>query len=195
MRKSRIVMVTAALLLFAPFFFPIWRIVLEAPQYPIPLGMDIHITKIVDMNPHDVKNINLMNHYIGMKDIPVHLPELDIFPVVIAVMAVLGILIGIKGNSKWFAAWFLMMAILGCLGMYDFYSWQYDYGHTLNPKAIIKFTNDDGTPMAYQPPLLGTKKILNFTIYSYPQLGGYLVTLGIFLGLVAAGMGWKEEKK
>ena len=57
-------MIAASLLLLAPFFFPIWRIILEAPQYPIPLGMDIHINKIVGVNEHDVKNINLMNHYV-----------------------------------------------------------------------------------------------------------------------------------
>lgn len=195
MRTSRAVMLAAAILLCAPFFLPIWRIVLEAPQYPTPLGLDIHITKIVDMNPNDVKNINLMNHYIGMKDIPAHLPELDIFPLVIGGMAGLGLLIGLKGSSRWFTAWFATMAILGCLGMYDFYRWEYDYGHTLNPRAIIKFTNDDGTPMAYQPPLLGTKKILNFTIHSYPQAGGYLVTLAIMLSFVASVAGWKEERK
>lgn len=195
MRKSKMIMVIAALLLFAPFFYPLWRIVLEAPQYPTPLGMDIYVNKIVDMNPHDLKNINLMNHYIGMKEIPVNLPELEIFPIVIAVMAVAGILIGLKGNAKWFTAWFVVMAILGCLGMYDFYSWQHDYGHTLDPKAIIKFTDEDGNPLAYQPPLWGTKQILNFTVYSYPQAGGYLVMLGVALGFVASGLGWWEEKE
>lgn len=194
MRKSRVIMIAAALFLCAPFFLPIWRIVLEAPQYPTPLGLDIHITKIVDMNPNDVKNINLMNHYIGMKDIPAHLPELDIFPVVIGVMAGLGLLAGLRGKTRWIAGWFAVMTVLGCLGMYDFYRWEYDYGHSLKPKAIIKFTNPDGTPMAYQPPVLGTKKILNFTVHSYPQPGGYLVTLAIALSFVAAVVGWKEDR-
>lgn len=194
MRKSRVIMIAAALFLCAPFFLPIWRIVLEAPQYPTPLGLDIHITKIVDMNPNDVKNINLMNHYIGMKDIPAHLPELDIFPVVIGVMAGLGLLAGLRGKTRWIAGWFVVMTVLGCMGMYDFYRWEYDYGHSLKPKAIIKFTNPDGTPMAYQPPVLGTKKILNFTVSSYPQPGGYLVTLAIALSFVAAVVGWKEDR-
>jgi copper chaperone NosL len=188
-------MIAAAIMLLAPFLFPIWRIVLEAPQYPTPLGMDIHITKIVDMNPHDVKNINLMNHYVGMKNIPDHLPELDIFPVVIGVMAGLGFLVGLKGSYKWFFAWFVVMALLGCAGMYDFYLWEYDYGHTLSPKAIIKFTNPDGTPMAYQPPLIGSKKILNFTVHSYPRLGGVLVIVSVIISFLAALLARKSEKK
>lgn len=189
MKKANLVMILAALLILTPFFFPLWRIVLEAPQYPIPLGMDIHINKIVGIGEHDVQNINLMNHYVGMKNIPGHLAELDIFPAVIGTMAVLGLLIGFKGNYRWFFGWFLMMAVLGVAGLYDFYLWEYDYGHTLSPKAIIKFTNDDGSPMAYQPPLFGKAKILNFTIYSYPQLGGGLMILGVLTSLVAAAAG------
>ncbi|MBT9583480.1 hypothetical protein IV102_09020 [bacterium] len=186
MKKARILMLVAALFVLAPFFLPLWRIVLEAPQYPIPLGMDIHINKIVGMNEHDVQNINLMNHYVGMKNIPDHLAELDIFPAVIGFMGGLGLLIALKGNCRWFFAWFLAMAVLGVAGLYDFYLWEYDYGHTLSPKAIIKFVNDDGTPMAYQPPILGSKKILNFTIHSYPQSGGSLLVLGVIMSLVAA---------
>ena len=195
MKKANLLMIAAALLILAPFFLPLWRIVLEAPQYPIPLGMDIHINKIVGLNEHDVKNINLMNHYVGMKNIPDHLAELDIFPVVIGSMAALGLLIGIKGNYRWFFGWFMVMALLGVAGLYDFYSWEYDYGHTLSPKAIIKFTNDDGTPMAYQPPIIGTKKILNFTIHSYPQPGGSLMVLGVFVGLGAAAAGFKGSRR
>lgn len=187
-------MLLGVLLLIGPFFFPIWRIMLEAPQYPTPLGMDIHITKITDMHPHDVKNINLMNHYVGMKEIPEHLPELDIFPVVIAVMIVLGLAVVAKGDYRGYLGWFVIMALLGVAGLYDFYLWEYDYGHTLSPKAIIKFTNPDGTPMGYQPPLFGTKKILNFTVHSYPRLGGYMVIIGTFLTFFAGMWGRKEAQ-
>lgn len=194
MKKANILMLAAALLILAPFVLPLWRIVLEAPQYPIPLGMDIHINKIVGLNEYDVKNINLMNHYVGMKNIPDHLAELDIFPAVIGFMAAVGVLIGLKGNYRWFFGWFVVMAGLGVGGLYDFYLWEYDYGHTLSPKAIIKFVNDDGTPMAYQPPLFGSAKILNFTIHSYPQSGGVLLILGVLVGLGAAAVGRREEE-
>ena len=193
MKKSKLFMILGVLLLLPLFILPLWNITLEAPQYPVPLGMDIHVNKIVDSNPHDVKNINLMNHYVGMKNIPAHLPEFDIFPIVIIVMVILGLLIAFKANYKWYLFWFGLMSILGILGMYDFYLWEYDYGHTLKPNAIIKFTNDDGTPMAYQPPLFGTKKILNFTAHSYPRLGAYLMFVGMALTLVAYYLGMKEK--
>ena len=54
-------MLIAALLPLGLFLFPLWNITLEAPQYPIPLGMNIHINDFADAHPHDIKNINLMN--------------------------------------------------------------------------------------------------------------------------------------
>ena len=44
--------------------------------------MDIYINKFEDAHPNDIKNINIMNHYVGMKDIPEVIPEFEIFPVV-----------------------------------------------------------------------------------------------------------------
>jgi hypothetical protein len=193
MKKSNLLMLIVTLLLVPLFFLPMWNITLEAPQYPIPLGMNIHINKIVDANPFDVKNINLMNHYVGMKNIPSHLKEFDVFPPVIIGMIILGLLIGWKGNWKWFLGWFLLLTILGIAGMYDFYLWEYDYGHTLNPKAIIKFTNPDGSPLAYQPPLFGSKKILNFNAHSYPRSGALLMFLGMILVMMSVVVGYKES--
>jgi len=194
MKKSKLLMLIGTLLLLGLFVFPLWNITLEAPQYPEPIGMDIYITKIADMNPHDIKNINLMNHYVGMKDIPEHMVEFDVFPIVIGFMIVLGLLIALKANYKWYLFWFILMTVLGIAGMYDFYLWEYDYGHNLSAKAAIKFTNADGSPLAYQPPLFGTKTILNFVAHSYPRTGAYFLFVGMVLTLVAFFIGKKESK-
>ncbi len=174
---------------------PMWNITLEAPQYPEPLGMDIWINKIADHNPNDLKNINLMNHYVGMKEIPEHIGEFDIFPVVVVVMMALGLLIAFIGNYRWYLGWFILVALLGSVGMYDFYIWEYDYGHNLDPKAAIKFLDEDGNPMAYQPPLIGSKTILNFTAHSYPMMGAYMLFIGMLLSLAAFIVGLKEENQ
>jgi hypothetical protein len=142
----------------------------------------------------DIKNINLMNHYVGMKYIPESIPEFGIFPLVIGVMIALGVLIGIFANYKWFLGWFILMSVLGIAGMYDFYLWEYDYGHNLDPKAIMSFKNPDGSPMGFQPPLLGTKHILNFVAHSYPRTGAYLMFSGMMLTVVAFFIGKKEAK-
>jgi len=193
MKKSRIIMMLGAFLLLSLFVFPLWNITLEAPQYPEPIGMDIWINKITDHNPNDIKNIDLMNHYVGMADIPVHMKEFDIFPIVIGVMAALGMLIGFIGKRKLYLTWFVIMSILGSAGMYDFYAWEYEYGHNLNPKAAIKFMDDKGEPLAYQPPLIGNKTILNFVAKSWPMTGAYLMFLGMGLSVVAFYVDKKEE--
>jgi len=118
MKKSRILMLLGALLPLLLFIFPLWNITLEAPQYPIPLGMNIHINDFSDMHPHDIKNINLMNHYVGMKYIPEAIPEFKIFPIGIIITSVLGLLIAFKGNYKLFMGWFILMLVLSMAGLY-----------------------------------------------------------------------------
>ena len=41
-------MLLAAILPLGLFLFPLWKITLEAPQYPTPLGMYIHINDFSD---------------------------------------------------------------------------------------------------------------------------------------------------
>jgi hypothetical protein len=192
MKKSRILMIVGSFLLLGLFVFPLWNITLEAPQYPIPLGMDIHINKFTDTHEFDIKNINLMNHYVGMKYIPKSIPEFKIFPIAIGIMVALGIFIGFKMNYKWFIGWFILMSIMGIAGMYDFYLWEYNYGHDLDPNAIMKFTNPDGSIMGFQPPLFGSKDILNFTAHSYPMAGAWFMFAGMFMTFVAFFIGKKE---
>jgi hypothetical protein len=84
------------------------------------------------------------------------------------------------------------MVLLSGAGVYDFYLWEHDYGHDLDPKAIMKFTNPDGSVMGFQPPLFGSKDILNFRAHSYPQLGAYCLGAGILLAFMAYFVGKKE---
>lgn len=186
-------MLLGALLPLMLFLFPLWNITLEAPQYPTPLGMDIYINDFADANPHDIKNINLMNHYVGMKYIPDAIPEFKIFPIGIIITSVIGLIIALKANHKWFLYWFIMMVLVSSAGLYDFYLWEHDYGYDLDPKAIMKFTNPDGSVMGFQPPLFGSKDILNFRAHSYPKLGAYFLAFGIAFGLLAYFVGKKEK--
>ena len=193
MKRSRILMLVGAVLLGGLFVWPMWNITLEAPQYPDPIGMDIHINRFADANPNDIKNINIMNHYVGMKDIPETIPEFAIFPVVAGAMIILGIAAALVGKPQLYLAWFALMIILGSIAFYDFYLWEYDYGHNLKENAAIKFTDADGEPMAYQPPLIGAKKILNFKAISMPRLGAYLMFLGMALSVAAFYQSKKEK--
>ena len=195
-------MIIGSLLILSLFIFPMWNIRLGAPQYPEPLGIDIYINGLKGQNEFDLQNIDGLNHYIGMKTLPKpgDMWEFTVFPLMAIFMSVSGMFIGFFGFLKkispnWFLYWFILMSILGVLGVYDFNLWLNDYGSNLDPKAIMKLVNADGTPMKYNPPLLGHKKLLNFDAYSYPRIGGILLWIGMMLALVAFWFGKKSSKR
>lgn len=192
MKRSKIFMLLAAVLLGSLFVFPLWNITLEAPQYPDPLGMDIFINKFHGVNDNDIKNINIMNHYVGMKDIPEVIPEFSIFPYVVGGMVLLGLIFAFVGKRNLFLIWFSLMLIFGTIGMYDFYQWEYEYGHELAENAPIKFTDSEGNPLTYQPPLIGAKTILNFRAISLPKIGAYLLAASMGFSLLAY---YSDKKK
>jgi hypothetical protein len=201
MKKASVLMIIGPLFLLGLYVFPLWNIMLGAPQYPDPLGMNIHIDGIRDVNEFDIQNIDGLNHYIGMKTLPKpeDMWEFSTFPLVIGIMVFLGSLIGIsayfgKIGHKWFLGWFLLMSVLGVLGMYDFNAWMTDYGTNLDPNAIMKLANPDGTPMTYKPPLLGHTKMLNFDVTSLPATGAWLMFTGMMLTLVAFFLGRKYQR-
>ena len=195
-------MIIGSLLLLGLFKFPLWNIMLGAPQYPDPLGMNIYIQGIEGVEEFDIKNIDGLNHYIGMKTIPKveDMWEFRVFPMVIGGMVALGVIIGLLGffgkvSYKWFLGWFILMSILGVMGMYDFNLWLTQYGTDLDPKAIMKLENLDGTPMSYKPPLLGYQKMLNFDVDSWPATGAYMIFVGMMLTVVAFFVGKSASRK
>ena len=202
MKKASIIMMVGPLFLLGLYFFPLWNIMLGAPQYPEPLGMNIFIDGIKGFNEFDIVNIDGLNHYIGMKTIPKpeEMWEFSVFPKVIGAMVFLGVLIGFLGfigkvSYKWFLGWFLLMSILGVLGMYDFNAWMIDYGTNLDPHAIMKMANPDGTPMTYKPPLFGYANMLNFQVTSLPKTGAWMMFVGMMLTVVAFFVGKKNTAK
>jgi copper chaperone NosL len=199
MKSAGFLMIVGSLFLSGLFFLPLWNIELGAPQYPEPLGLNIYIDGIQGQNEFDVQNIDGLNHYIGMKTLPKpeDMWEFKVFPMVVLGMIILGVLIGLLGffgkiSSHWFLGWFVLMTILGTLGIYDFNLWMIDYGTDLDPNAILKLQNPDGTPMSYKPPLIGHKQLLNFDAYSYPRMGAYLMLFGMMLTLSGYFVGRKK---
>lgn len=177
-KASRPLMIIAALSIGLLFVFPMWKITLLAPQYPNGISIDIWVNDITG----DVSNFNIMNHYVGMKNITVEsFPELAYMQYIVMAMMAIGLVVGLFGNKWTFWGWAIVMIILGSIGLYDFYLWEYNYGHELDPNAAIKVPG-----MAYQPPFIGRKVLLNFIAYSFPALGGYMIGVSIFLAGIAA---------
>ena len=60
----------AALLLVPTYLMPLWKLTMFAPQYPDGLRLEIYSYKLEGGNGgQDVKEINILNHYIGMRDL------------------------------------------------------------------------------------------------------------------------------
>ena len=176
---SRVAVALAALLLGLAFAFPLWRIALNAPQYPEGLGLLISINKITGASPQDLNSINNLNHYIGMKRIkPDDIPELRLMPWIVAGLMATGLIVAVAGRRGLLAAWVAVFTLGAVAGLADFYKWGYDYGHNLADDAIIKVPG-----MTYQPPLIGTKQLLNFSATSWPALGGWATVLALGIGV------------
>jgi nitrous oxidase accessory protein len=182
-KSSRVLTAVAAVLLLSVFAFPLWSIHLTAPQYPEGIGMYIRVNTITGWTEFDLTKINNLNKYIGMRPIvPEAIPELRVMPWLFGALTVLGLAAAASGRRRALHGWLIAFGLLGVLGLADFYRWAYDYGHNLDAEtAIIKVPG-----MSYQPPLIGTKQLLNFTASSWPALGGWLAGLSFLLGVAAA---------
>jgi hypothetical protein len=180
-RTSRLLVALAALLLLGAFAFPLWRISLEAPQYPEGIGMLIRVATVEGVKPNDLNNINGLNHYIGMHAIePDDIPELRFMPWVLGALVAGALGVAAIGRRGPLVAWLGAFLAVGSAGVVDFWKWGYQYGHELDEHAIIQIPG-----MAYQPPLIGSKQLLNFTAHSWPDVGGVLLGVGFAVGALA----------
>lgn len=173
---SRWTIAVSALMMIAAYFVPLWQILMWAPQYPEGLEMKIWINTITG----DVKIISALNHYIGMKHIEVSMfPEFRYMIYIVAFILLAGLLTAMinKRVLLWVYATLIIGAGAGAL--VDFYLWGYDYGHNLDSTAPIVVPG-----MSYQPPLIGTKQLLNFTAFSGPDIGGWIFLVA---GILAIG--------
>ncbi len=164
---TRIIVFVCAVVMIPANFVPVWQIQLEAPQYPEGLKMEIWSHKLGG----DVEKINGLNHYIGMALIKEeNFPEFKIMPWIIWAFVAIGIATALIGKRFMLGIYTAALVVSGCWGMYDFWKWEYDYGHNLDPTAAIKIPG-----MSYQPPLFGWKQLLNFLAGSFPDVGGWLI--------------------
>lgn len=173
--------------LIAVLFVPMWRIDLDAPQYPEGLNLLIYANKLGG----NVDIINGLNHYIGMKTLHTEdFIEFTLLPYLIVFFSISFLTVAAIGKRIWMNVAFVLFVAFGVTAMADFWKWEYNYGHNLNPEAAIVVPG-----MSYQPPLIGFKQLLNFGAYSVPDVGGWIfVGVGLLL-LLLVFLGWRQAKK
>lgn len=172
----KLFLIIGAGLLVGVMFVPMWRIDLDAPQYPEGLRLLIYTNKLAG----NVDIINGLNHYIGMKTLHTEdFIEFSILNYIIGFFAAFFLVTAIAGKKKLLNVLLICYVLFGTIAMIDFWKWEYNYGHNLNPDAAIIVPG-----MAYQPPLIGFKQLLNFGAYSVPDIGGwFFIASGLLLVL------------
>lgn len=184
-KLSRLLLLIGSAILAGALFLPIWRIELDAPQYPEGLVLQIYASKIAG----DVEIVNGLNHYIGMATLHTEdFIEFTLLPYIIASLVLLGFVAAFVNKKRGYTLYLLLFLFVAIVSMVDFYRWEYNYGHNLNPEAPIQVPG-----MAYQPPLIGFKQLLNFGAYSIPDTGGWIFIASGLLSLLAFAFAVKPK--
>ena len=176
--RDRNIVLGIGIALILVYFIPIWYIVLKAPQYRDGLSMSIWLTKITGGTKFDLTNINILNHYVGMRKIDIKdFAEFIYMPYVLGFL-ILGALVTYIYPRR--IMLFLGMASLvgvAVAGLIDFHKWEYEFGHNLDPDAALSIPG-----INFEPPLIGCKAMMNFNTCSWPHAGGFILfAVGILL--------------
>src|SRR5215471_20390644 len=100
--RPRLLLALAAGLIVVAYFLPLWNLTMFAPQYPNGLRLDIYShTLVAGHGGQDIKEINLPNHYIGMRDLASEdFSEFKWMPFVLGGMALLYLRAVVLGTVK-----------------------------------------------------------------------------------------------
>jgi copper chaperone NosL len=180
---GRVLLALAVIPLLLSFGQPLWRIRLEAAQYPRGLTMDIFSHKLDGGNHgQHIQEINTLNHYIGMHKIDRgELADLDWMPFALGLLALVALRCAVIGNVRALIDLAVLTTYVLGFSMVRFVYKLYVFGHNLDPAAPV-------TVKPFTPAIFGSKQIANFTTYSYPQLGSFLV--GAFVLVVLGVTAW-----
>ncbi len=168
--KSRTSILAGVIFLFLAYLFPLWDMTFFSNQYTDGLSMQIFAYQLEGaktQNRDDLREINELNHSIGMRPLlESDFSEFTWLPFGIGALMLLSLRALVLGKMANLVDVFVLFTYFGMFSLWSFYHRLYTYGHNLAPTAAIKV-------QPFTPPLLGTKQIANFTIYSYPDIGSY----------------------
>ena len=185
---ARLMLLAAAVLLVATYFFPLWNLTMFAPQYPEGLRLDIYSYTLVGGNHgQDVKEINVLNHYIGMQDlVNESFTEFKWMPFVIGMLGLLVLRAAVHGTVVALVDVTMLFVYFGAFSLWSFGYKLYRYGHDLAPDAAINV-------QPFMPPMFGGQQIANFEVYSYPRPATYAMAGVIALLLAALILTWWQR--
>ena len=170
-------LLAAAALLVTAYFLPLWNLTMFAPQYPDGLRLDIYrYTLVGGNNGQDVKEINVLNHYIGMR---------------------------ISSNEA-FTEFKWMPFVIGALGLLLPAGRRARHGRGAGRRdgavRVLRRASRSGRSATsctatattwrrrrpckvppFMPPMFGYQQIANFEVYSYPRAASYAMAAVVML--------------
>lgn len=190
--KSRLLILIASILLLGSFHFPLWTMTFTSNQYLDGLALQIYPHQLEGgktPNRDDLREINSLNHYIGMRPLlESDFSEFTWLPFVLGILTILSLRAMVIGKMAGLVDVFVLFSYFGLFSFWSFYHRLYTYGHNLDPLAAIKV-------QPFTPPLFGMKQIANFTIYSLPATGSFMLVGYSLLLLLAIFLSRKPEPR
>jgi len=186
----RLMLAAASLLLVAIFVLPLWRLTMFAPQYRDGLRLSIYSYKLEGGNNNqDIREINVLNHYIGMRDlVDEDFTEFKWLPFVVGVLALLYLRAAVLGTVGGLLDVLVVNLYFSAFALVSFAHRLYQYGHTLSPTAAVKVA-------PFMPPVFGAKQLANFTVYSYPGPASWAMGVSTGLVMVAMIVAWRASRR
>lgn len=180
--RSRVLILVGVVLLTPVFLFPLWNMTFKSNQYLDGLTLNIYAYQLkggVTPNRDDLREINALNHYIGMRPLlESDFSEFVWIPFVIGTLGVLALRAMVIGKMAGLVDVFVIFTYFGLFSFWGFYNKLYAYGHHLDPTAAIKVP-------PFTPPLFGTQVVGNFTVSSYPGTASFALVAFALLLLAA----------
>jgi hypothetical protein len=179
MRNSNRWFLAAAALVLAAAWLPYWGFRMSAPQYP---GESLMLQVSHSGIQGDVQEVETLQQYIGVR-FPEQIPELRWL---LPAMLLLGLFIAVAGLAgtgitglvlRWSSVLLFVAFLAGSASIVQ--RRLYEVGHQRNRHAPITAIKD------FTPRLIGPTKVGNFTVWSFPHLGG--LALAAAAGLTVAG--------
>jgi hypothetical protein len=178
--RRRLFLAAAVLVAFAAWL-PYWGFLMSAPQYPDE-SLALHVSHRGIQG--DVQEVETLQQYIGVR-FPERLPELEWLPGAMMALAALLALAGFAGAGlagvvlRW-AGVVVFLALL-VVSAATVQRRLYDVGHNRDRSAPITAVKD------FTPRLFGPTKVGNFTVWSFPHIGGMALLAAMALAMAGAG--------
>jgi len=176
----------AALLLVPAYVTPLWDMTMYAPQYQEGLRLHIYSYKLEGGNAgQDAREINILNHYIGMRDLTTEdFTEFKWLPFVIGALGLLFLRAAVFGSVGSVLDVTVLFIYFSLFSLWSFAYKLWMYGHNLSPGAPVKVA-------PFMPPLLGSRQLANFEVYSYPGWASYAIGAAGLALIAALIIAWR----